>query len=405
MTRPDEHHTTGVAGHYAPQLTPVVEAFAESVHDPTAGGAALSIWHEGEEVVRVHTGIADSRTGRPWDDDTRAILFSATKGLAAVAVARLAESRTLDLEAPVASLWPEFAAEGKGRITVMDVLAHRAGLIAPDGATTIEELTDIREFAARLAAQRPMWPNAGAHLYHALTWGPMVSEIVRLGTGRDAADVFARDVAAPLDAAVALRADDRDMRYIAYTTAPPELELMMSRTVPQMGELAQRMLTAGGALPVTLVGDGTGLNDPRLLRSGQLSAAGTGTASGLARIWSSTVRPTRGLRVLSDEAVKQLTIPRSWGPGAFDKPNGGPYHRWGAGVQLASEALTWLSPSSFGHDGAGGQAGFADPEYGIGFGYVTNRMAAAPVIGPIVDALRSVLDGARDIPSSPPPSV
>jgi CubicO group peptidase (beta-lactamase class C family) len=162
-----------------------------------------------------------------------------------------------------------------------------------------------------------------------------------------------------------------------------------------MGGLAHRMLTAGGALPLTLVGDGVGLNDPRLLKSGLISATGVGTASGLARIWSATIRPTRGVRILSDDAVRRLTTPRSTGPGATDAETGGPFHRWGAGVQLSSEALTWLSPSSFGHDGAGGQAGFADPSYGIGFGYVTNRMAAAPVIGPIVEALRSVLDGTR----------
>ncbi|KAB2378932.1 serine hydrolase domain-containing protein [Actinomadura montaniterrae] len=389
-----DHRPDSVKGRFAPGMAPVVEAFASSIGDPAAGGAALSIWHDGEEVVDVHAGIADTRTGRPWDAATRAVLFSATKGLGAVAVARLADELKLDLDAPVASVWPEFAAHGKERITITDVLAHRAGLVAPDTTMSPDDLADVRGFADRLAAQRPMWPDACSHLYHALTWGPLVSEIVRRATSREAPDVFAREIAAPLDAAVTLRADDRDLRHLAYTTAAPETELLTSQTIPQMGELAHRMLTAGGALPLTLVGDGTGLNDPRLLKAGLLSAAGVGTASGLARIWSATITPTRGVRILSDDAVRRLAVPRSTGPNATDTETDGPFHRWGAGVQLSSEALTWLSPSSFGHDGAGGQAGFADPDYGIGFGYVTNRMAAAPLIGPIVKALRSILDHA-----------
>jgi CubicO group peptidase (beta-lactamase class C family) len=389
-----DHRPDSVKGRFAPGMAPVVEAFASSIGDPAAGGAALSIWHDGEEIVDVHAGTADVRTGRPWDAATRAVLFSATKGLAAIAVARLADELELDPDAPVASVWPEFAAHGKDRITITDVLAHRAGLVAPDTPMSPDDLADVRGFAERLAAQRPMWPDARAHLYHALTWGPLVSEIVRRATGQEVPDVFAREIAAPLDAAVTLRADDRALRHVAYTTVAPEAELLTSQTIPQMGELAHRMLTAGGALPLTLVGDGTGLNDPRLLKAGLLSAAGTGTASGLARTWSATIRPTRGVRVLSSDAVRRLTAPRSTGPGATDTETDGPFHRWGAGVQLSSEALTWLSPSSFGHDGAGGQAGFADPAYGIGFGYVTNRMAAAPVIGPIVKALRSFLDHA-----------
>ncbi|KUO06066.1 serine hydrolase domain-containing protein [Streptomyces caeruleatus] len=394
MTRFTQHRGKLVRGRFTKDMAPVVEAFAQSLPDPAAGGAALSVWRDGREVVDVHAGIADTRTGRPWDADTRAVLFSATKGLAAVAVARLGQKLLLDLDAPVASVWPEFAVHGKGGVTMTDVLAHRAGLVAPDTAMSVEELVDITGFAKQLAEQRPMWPNARSHLYHALTWGPLVSEIVRRGSGRDATDVFARDIAASLDAAVTLRADDRDLARVAYTTVPPEVELTASQTIPQMGEPALRMLTAGGALPLTLVGDGTGLNDPRVLRSGLLSAAGVGTASGLARIWSATVRPTRGVRVLSGHAVRRLTTPRSEGPGATDTEEDAPFHRWGAGVQLASDALDWLGPASFGHDGAGGQAGFADPGYGIGFGYVTNRMAAAPPAGPIVEALRSVLDSA-----------
>jgi CubicO group peptidase (beta-lactamase class C family) len=383
---------TIVAGTFTPDMTPVVEAFAGTVTDPAAGGAALSVWREGEEIVNVHAGVADVRSGRPWDTNTRAVLFSATKGLAAVTVARLSEDLQLDLDAPVASFWPEFAAYGKDRITIRDVLAHRAGLVAPDTAMTLDELVDIRGFAQRLAAQRPLWPQARSHLYHALTWGPLISEIVRRATGQQVPEVFAREIAAPLDAAVSLRAENQDLHHVAHTTMAPDAELLTSRTIPSMGGLAHRMLTAGGALPPTLVADGAGLNDPRVLTAGLISAAGTGTASGLARIWSATIRQTHGVRILRDETVRRLTAVHSEGPGSTDTDADGPFHRWGSGVQLASHALPWLSPASFGHDGAGGQAGFADPTYGVGFGYVTNRMVAAPPATSIIEALRTVLD-------------
>lgn len=389
MSRASKQRETTIHGNYDPQWGPVVQAFADGVNHET-GGAALSIWRHGAEVLNVYAGTADRRSGQPWRADTRAVLFSSTKGLAALAVAWLEDQGHLALDDRVARLWPEFATNGKQDLTIGDVLAHRAGLPAPEEPITLDELVDIRAFAARLAAQEPMWPNANCHLYHAVTWGPLVSEIVRRATGEDITDIFAKAFALPLGADVSLAATTRDLPRTAYVTSSTDLA-DATKTISKLGDLAVSGLTAGGALPLGLVGEGTGYNDPRVLCSGLVSGAGTATASGLAQIWSSLVCPPDS-RPLSGRAIDRLTQVRSEGPGFGDTSNGGFAMRWGAGVQLSSSALPLMSDESFGHDGAGGQCGFADPRYGIGFGYVTNRMAKLPPAAPIIAATRAVLD-------------
>lgn len=379
---------TSIGGQFEDEWEPVVRAFLTTT-DATTGGAALAVHVDGRDVIDVFTGTADTRDGRAWTHDTPAILFSATKGLAALTVAVLAERGRIGYAQPVAAIWPEFAALGKSEMTVGDVLAHRAGLPAVEGSLTLDELIDNRGFAARLAAQQPLWPHAQSHLYHALTWGPLVSEIVRRATGQEIGTIFQEEIARPLEAAVTLQPTLQEARNVAYATNSPELEHFSTTTIPLLGEQAVAMLTAGGALPLSLVGDGTGLNDPRVLTSGLVSAGGIGTAAGLARVWGATVDAHP---LLSAEPLRALLDVRSAGTAYGDTTDGSMGHHWGAGVQLASAALPLLTPRSFGHDGAGGQCGFADPEYALGFGYVTNRLSPTPVVAPIIAALRDVLD-------------
>ena len=165
---------------------------------------------------------------------------------------------------------------------------------------------------------------------------------------------------------------------------------MIEKTIPFLGELAVKGITAGGALPLTLATEREGANDPRIQTSGLLSMAGIGTASGLARVWSAVAAPDEHRVLLSAEVRRELVRPHSDGP-SFGAPAGSPAQRWGAGVQLSSPLLPWLSPHSFGHDGAGGQMGFADPMNRIGFGYVTNYMHHTNRVAPILDALRAAI--------------
>lgn len=380
-----------VQGRWDPRFEPAVRAFVDGLPSAPGAGAALSIWHKGVEVVSVWGGQSDGRNGAPWREDTTTMLFSATKGLASLAVALLADEGRIDYDQRVAEVWPEFAVHGKADLTIRDVLAHRAGVPAPDGSMTVADLVDSHAFAASLAAQAPLWPNAQAHLYHALTWGPLVGEIVRRAAGADVADVFRRRIGQPLGAAVELHATDADLGTIAHISVAAEHQAMIEKTVPFLGEIAVRGITAGGALPLTLATETEGVNDPRVQKSGLLSVAGIGTASGLARIWSAVAAPDGRRQLLSSEGLRQLVHPHSDGP-SFNAPPGSPSQRWGAGVQLATPPLLpWLSAESFGHDGAGGQVGFADPKHEIGFGYVSNHMHHANRVGPILEALRGAL--------------
>jgi CubicO group peptidase (beta-lactamase class C family) len=377
-------------GRWDARFDQVARAFVDATAAIPGGGAALSVWHEETEVVNVWAGEADVRTGTPWGEGTSTMLFSATKGLAAFTVALLADERRLDYEQRVAEFWPEFAVHGKGDLTIRDVLAHRAGLPAPQRNMTVADLIDGEAFAAALAAQEPLWPSAKAHLYHALTWGPLVQEIVRRAAGVDVAEVFRRRIAQPLGARVELHATDAELHSIAHVTVAAEHRAMIEKTIPFLGDLAVMGMTAGGALPLSLTTENEGANDPRIQKSGLLSMAGIGTASGLARIWSAVAASDDRRDLLSVRGRDQLIRPHSDGP-SFGAPAGSPAQRWGAGVQLAGPSLPWLSPDSFGHDGAGGQTGFADPAHRIGFGYVTNHMHHANRVGPIVDALRAAL--------------
>lgn len=378
-----------IGGSYDPRFEPVIEAFSQTAE----GGAALSIWHRGTEVINVWYGTADARTGRAWDERTMAVLFSATKGLASMVVASLADQGRIDLETPVAHYWPEFAVHGKGALTVGDLLAHRAGLIAPDADLNLDEVLDSARFAARLAGQRPRWTPGEAHMYHAITWGPLVSHVVSRATGQELPDLF-RELVGDLPD-VTLQATDADVARVAHVSASPAYEAQ-GRLLSEMltDDDSRRFLTAGGALPIGLITPDGGFNDPRVLKVGLVSGGGLGTASALARTWSSVVTLTQGQQLLSDKGVALLTRERSSGPGAMDSGRPGPFHRWGAGVQLSSEVLGWLSDTSFGHDGAGGQAGFADPVHEVGFGYLTNRMEVASHVPQVVSALKGVLDDA-----------
>ena len=152
----------------------VADAFERVFDDRPDMGAALAIRVAGEPVVDLRGGVKDARTGALWDEDTATVVFSVTKGLVSILVARLVEEGVLDYHEPVAEYWPEFAAAGKQSITVADVLSHRAGLSAPTRPVTVEEMTDWDLMTGSLAAQAPLWESGTGHAYHAMTYGWLV---------------------------------------------------------------------------------------------------------------------------------------------------------------------------------------------------------------------------------------
>lgn len=380
---------SGVNGHAADGFEGVVRAFQSGVVDPTRTGAALSIWRNGLEVVDIWSGTADHRIGRAWEQDTLNVIFSCSKGLSTLVLARLHETGKLDLLAPISEIWPEFAAHGKGRIAVADVLAHRAGVSVPPKHLTREDALNSHRFAEVIATQEPLWQPGAGHTYHAITFGTIVQELVRRVTGRELHDLFSEEIAYPLGADLTLKADKADLVRLSHIEPTSAWRLDRTNGTPEHDELIGRALSLNGILPRHLADEDEGFNDPEVVAAGVAGAGGVGTASSLARIWSATILPTDGMRLVSDDTIRLLTRARSEGRWVFDP--GPPYHRFGTGVQLSSAVTPWLSRKSFGHDGAGGQSGFADATLGVSLGYVTNRMDTADRVARIIEPLHEAL--------------
>jgi len=384
--------TIEVHGSVEPGFETVADAFASAFADRPTMGAALHVTLGGQSVIDLWAGVADERTGRPWVQETPSVVFSCTKGLMSILIARLVQDGRLDYDAPVARYWPEFARAGKASITVGQALAHQAGLSAPRENLTEDDIVDWNRMAAVMAAQEPLWPIGTGYAYHALTHGWLTGELVRRVTGKSAGTYFRELIADPLEADAWIGLPDALADRAAHLqVSAPLSALWAEESKKPAPNWPYKAMTLGDALPADLVTENGGFNRQRIRAAEIPGAGGVATAKALATIWSATVVPTRGIRLIDDAVIATATRTQSEGVSVF----GGdpPYSRWGYGFQLDSEARRYLGEGCFGHDGAGGQVGFADPARQIGFGFVTNWM-----MGPedqratgIISALRQVL--------------
>ncbi|MGO4857883.1 serine hydrolase domain-containing protein [Arthrobacter sp. 2MCAF14] len=379
---------TQTQGIVASGYEPVAEAFARAFSGRPTMGAALAVLVGGETVVDLWGGVADERTGSLWEQGTATVVFSCTKGLVSILAARLVQEGRLCYDAPVHRYWPEFATAGKGNVTVGELLAHRAGLSAPRTPFTTEQILDWDYVTSRLALQDPLWEPGTGYAYHAITHGWLAGEVIRRVASESIGDYFGRATARWTgDAWIGLPASES--HRVAHVQVS-ESQAQAGRALADMPDRWNlQAMTLGGALPPELVGDNTGFNDPRVRAAQIPGAGGVATAHALASIWSATVIETEGDRILDDVTLDRALLPMSEGVPVYRAT--GPWPRWGAGFQLDSAARRYLSPRSFGHDGAGGQVAFADPDSGTGFAFLTNWMEAGDDRATqIIDALRTV---------------
>jgi CubicO group peptidase (beta-lactamase class C family) len=368
---------TEIHGEVAAGFEPVRDAFQANFERNGEVGAAFSLYVRGDKVVDLWGGVADTEADAAWAEDTLQLVFSTTKGATAICAHLLAQSGALDLEAPVAEYWPEFAAEGKGEIPVRWLLSHRSGLPTVDAHLTPSELCQWQPIVRALAEQRPYWEPGTAHGYHALTYGWLVGEVVKRVDGRSIGRFFADEVAKPLglDFFIGLPEAEEPrvsrLETLQIGGAPAELDvqslpepiqaLIKAATDPE--GLMQRALTVSRP-------DGLDYNS-REVHAAEIPAAnGITTARALARMYAATVGEVDGVRLLDPATVADMTVERSNGP---DKVLMVPT-RFGSGFFLPSMFSPLLGPSSFGHSGAGGSLGVADVDRQIGFGYVMNKM-------------------------------
>ena len=190
--------TVEVHGACEPRFAKVRDAFAENFARHGDVGAACAVYHRGRLVVDLWGGLADRAAGRPWTQDTLALVFSTTKGVAAACILRLVERGLLDLDAPIARYWPEFAANGKADIPVRWALCHKVGLAAVEGTFTLDQVFAWDPVVAAIAAQKPNWEPGTQHGYHARSYGWMTGELVRRITGQSFGRYVADEIAAPL---------------------------------------------------------------------------------------------------------------------------------------------------------------------------------------------------------------
>lgn len=363
-----------VHGHAEGRFESLVDVFAENWHLYDEVGAGFSLYVDGEELVSIWGGWADPDPGRPWQEDTMAVTFSATKGVTAICVHHLAEQGRIDLDAPVARYWPEFAAAGKQNVSVRWVLSHRAGLYSIEAPLTLEEVLAVRPVADALARQAPAWEPGTAHLYHPLSYGYILGELVRRVTGKPLARYVREDVGGPIDADV-------------WIGLPAEQEHRVARLFPATGDLQPDIagVTAamaerdspgakaflGNVFPPGFLGDGTDFNSPEVHASEIPAAGGIASARGLARLYAATVSEVDGTRLLSRATMEAARQVQSEGP-----PLGSdvPGLRLSMGFQLDCDSRRMLTPDSFGHYGFGGSVGIADPGLRVGFGYVPNQL-------------------------------
>lgn len=379
--------TIRIEGNVAPGFERVADAFAQSFASRPGMGAALAIRVDGDYVARLWAGTADTRTGRPWQQDTPSVIFSCTKGVMSLLVARLVEQGLIDYDAPMARYWPEFAANGKAAITVREALSHRAGLLAVEPDLTLDDLCDWERMTRLVAAQAPLLKPDSGYAYHPITHGWLTGELVRRVTGLMPGAYLREEITEPLGADLWIGIPDTvEPAHLTVIPGPPGPDLPVP--APNWPE---RAVSFGGALPGELATPTGGFNDRRLVAAEIPGAGGVATADGLATFWSAAVTRTEGLRTVGPDVIERATREVSGGPGIY--PGVPPYYRWGMGFMLDADARRLLSPKSFGHDGAGGQVAFADPAYRVGFAFITNRMEGSPDPrgNGIVTALREIL--------------
>jgi CubicO group peptidase (beta-lactamase class C family) len=353
-----------VAGHCEPGFQPLLDLFAaqfERTDEFRNLGAGVSVYVDGRCVVNLYGGHADRCGARPWSGSTLVNLWSASKGVMALAIAQLADAGELDYEAPVARYWPEFAQNGKGAITVAQVMSHQAGLNGFADPTTPQDLFNWELMTSRLARQAPLWKPGAFVSYHGMTFGWLTGELVRRVSGMQVRDYIRQRIAEPLGADLWLGAPDNRAKDVA-DIVPPEADRIASAP----NEIARWALS--NPRP-----DASAPNQGAW-RKAQIPAVNFhATADGLARVYAAIANggSLARARIISAQGVHALRRMRTQGP---DQMLG--ERQWAAGMALNTTFIYGPDRETFGHSGWGGSFGCANVGTNIAIAYVVNRMGS-----------------------------
>lgn len=355
--------STIAQGQVAERFAPVRQAFQASLDAGEEGGAGFALYVDGEKVVDLVGGFADKAGTVPFDHNTLVPVFSSTKALAALMVARLVDQGRLSYDQPVADVWPAFAQNGKGAVTVAQALSHQAGVPGFAEPMDVSLWFDWDAICARIAAAQPMWPPGTASGYHAVTYGFIAGEIFRRVDGRSLGAALREDVAGPLDLDLWIGLPQSEDHRVADLERP--------RGLPDFGavnEARKAAFMTRWAAP--------GPRDAAEWRRAEFpSSNGHATAASLARLMSALAGDGTldGRTILSPATIAQASKERIHGPDLVM-----PYDMsWGAGfMRNAGQDMYGPGQATFGHSGWGGSCLFADPEGRVAGAYVMTRQSA-----------------------------
>lgn len=385
-------------GHVAEGWGRVADAFRANFDGtPGEAGAACSVYAGGRQVVDLWSGFADREAQLPWGRNTIAQVASATKGATAICAHMLADRGELDLDAPVVTYWPEFGANGKEQSPVRLLLSHQSGLAVVDGPLTFEDACAWDPVIRALEVQKPLWEPGTEHVYHSITFGYLVGELVRRVSGKPLGRFFAEEVAEPLGLRAWIGLPEEQEPNVApmHYADPFTLEEMTAGMIETTGLDAEtvtawistmwgegsvqaRSGSLGGAL------DNAAEDYPsRAYRAAGFADSGLVTdARSLARMYAATVSDVDGVRLLDPATVERATevqtdTTRMHGlPPDLNLPANRSFYM-SLGFWRSCPPMFMTGSTAFGHPGSGGSLGFADPDAGVGFGYVMNLAAYA----------------------------
>jgi CubicO group peptidase (beta-lactamase class C family) len=400
-----------VEGYVAPGFEPVRHEFERNFRERREVGAAVAAYQRGEKVVDLWGGHRDRDRTKPWQEDTMVLVYSTSKGLAAMTMALLHSRGLLDYEERVVTYWPEFAQQGKERITVRQLLSHQAGLPALDERLSSRNLGDAGEVDRILAAQAPAWRPGTRHGYHALTIGWYEAALLRRidPDKRSLGRFFAEEIAKPLglEFYFGLPSDLRRDRVAKIIAPDPATLLRELRNLPPRMALAfgnRRSLTSRTFTNPRVRSVAT-LDSARYRALEIPAGGGIGQVRSIARAYSDFATGGRELNI-ADTTLDELKAPAQ-------PPTGGDMDlvlhvptRFSVGYAKPSELAPFgTGETAFGHPGAGGSFAFADPDAQVSFAYAMNRMGLHLFDDPREKALReAVYAGVKARESTPAPS-
>ncbi|MEX2208649.1 MAG: serine hydrolase domain-containing protein [Myxococcota bacterium] len=381
-----------IHGFCAPRFAALRAALEANFREHGEVGAALAVTVDGELVVDLWAGWLDEARARPWRRETLVNVFSVGKAVATLAVLMLVERALLALDAPVARYWPEFARADKGAITVRMVLGHRAGLPAIRQPLSDDAIYDWKRMTEALAAETPYWEPGRRHGYHVNTFGFLVGELVRRVTGESIGAFVRREIAGPLGADFHFGVSPENQERVG-DFLPGVLFGGEAREAPPTDAEHAELLLRVYANPRGISGMGT-VNTERWRAAELPSTNGHANARAVARIYSALAGggEVGGTRLLRRETIEEATREVSAGEDFVLRRA----TRFGLGFQLwMPERRFSASERSFGHFGAGGSLGFADPDARLAFGYTMNRGGPRwqnPRVRGLLGAVESVAD-------------